>query len=227
MTLEELIDAVREILDDRVEDYLFADADLVRHLNDAVSEACIRTRVIQDASSPVCVVNLLVSQPTYSLDSSIFAVRRVKLDGQREPLELVDVRQLDAKLPGWDDPTLVSSGTPRYAVFDLNTGKMTVVPTPSVSGALRLLVWRGPTDAERFELSDLSAEPPLPLHMHRELKHWVAAQCVLNQDAEERNTTMASEQMALFDAAYGRKPDLHEIRLWSTNRRRHVTAHFD
>lgn len=227
MTLRELIDAVREILDDAVEEYLFTDETLTRHFNDAVSEVCIRTRVIQDSSSTVCTIAIEPGRSTYALHPSIFAVRRVRLDGQREPLELVDTSQLDAKMPGWDDPTLTNAGTPRYAVFDFGTGQITVVPTPAVNGTLRQLVWRGPTDDERFEVADMTAEPPLPHHMRRELKHWVAAQCVLNQDAEQRNTSMASEQMQLFDSAYGRKPDLHEIRLWSTNRRRHVTAHFD
>ena len=48
-----------------------------------------------------------------------------------------------------------------------------------------------------------------------------------NRDAEQEQSEMAGTQLALFEAAYGRKPSLHEIRLWSTNHRTRVRAHFD
>lgn len=227
MTLTELLAAARDILDDHVEQYLFSDAELTRHFNDAVAEACIRTRVLQDSSSAVAAIPLVVDQATYTLDPSIFAVRRARVDGQRDPLDLVDVSQLDCHYPGWDDATLSNAGMPRCAMFDAHTGQMTIVPRPSAAGTLRLMVWRSPVENELLDSSDPSAEPALPAHMHRELKHWVAAQAVMNQDAEQHNPQMAGTQLALFEQAYGRKPTLHEIRLWSTNKRSRVRASFD
>lgn len=227
MNLEEHLRDAREILDDRELPYLFSDEELVRRYNDAVSEACIRTRVIQDSSSQAARIALSQGQATYALDPSIFAVRRARVSGERDPLELVDVSQLDAHCSGWDDPIHARSGTPRYAMFDGHTGRITLVPTPASSGTLALLVWRGPAEDERFEAGDLTAEAPIPEHMHRELKHWVCGQVLLNLDSEQRNSALAAEQLALFEQAYGRKPDLHEIRLWSTNKRRRVSASFD
>lgn len=227
MTLEELLGAARDILDDHVEPYLFSDAQLTRHFNDAVAEACIRTRVLQDSSSAVTTITLVVDQATYTLDPSIFAVRRARVDGQRDPLDLVDVSQLDSHYPGWDDPTMSSAGTPVCGMFDAHTGKVTLVPRPAVAGTLRLLVWRSPVEYELLDSTDPSAEPVLPQHMHRELKHWAAAQALMNQDAEQHNPQLAGAQLGLFEQAYGRKPTLHEIRLWSTNKRSRVRASFD
>lgn len=227
MTLEELLDAAREVLDDRVEPYLFATADLVRHYNDAVMEACIRTRVLQDAESPLCSIPLVPGQATYTLDPAIFAVRRVRIEGQFDPLQLLDVSQLDREFRGWDDPTLAQRGTPRAACFDYGTGRMTLAPTPSQPGTVRMLVWRGPTADQRLAGDDLDGEPAIPEHMHRELKHWVAGQSLLNQDAEQLNPELAATHLVQFEHAYGRKPSLHEIRLWSTNKRTRIRAHFD
>lgn len=227
MTLDELLTELRALLDDSVVPYQFSDESLTRSLNYAIDEACIRTRVLQDSASSVCSIDLTANTGTYTLDPCIFAVRRIKIDGQRDPLERKDVSQMDKIMPGWDDPTMVPPGEPLYAVFNGTTRTVMLVPAPSATGTARLLVWRGPTENEKLDATDLNGEPAIPAHMHRELKYWAAAQEYLNPDSEVRNTAMANENMALFEAAYGRKPTLHEIRLWSTNNRRHVTPHYD
>lgn len=227
MTLDELINAARDALDDHVQPYQFSDAYLTGFFNEAVSEACLRTRVLQDSDSQVCSIALIAGTASYKIDQSIFAVRRARLDGQRHPLDPKDTRELDNECPGWDDPTLLPAGTPRYVTFDFGTGKLVLTPRPVVNGTLRLLVWRGPTDVEKLDVNDTNGEPVLPEPMHRELKHWAVAHALLNPDSEARNPTLAREHFGLFEAAYGRKPDLHEIRLWSTNRRTRIRAHFD
>jgi hypothetical protein len=224
MELAELERATRVILDDSVAPFLVESDELKRLLNDAVSEACIRTRVIQDSSSASATIGIVAGQATYRLNKSIFAVRRVRLEGQTEPMRLIDTAELDHEQPGWDDASR-APGTPRYACFDHGTGTVRLVPTPAVDGVVRMLVWRGPTDSEVMAESD--DEPALPVHMHRELVHWAAAQCFLNKDSEVLDERKAAEQFQLFEAAYGRKPDLHEIRLWSTNRRRRMRPCFD
>lgn len=227
MTLEELIGAVRDILDDHVVPTLVSDDVLVGHLNDAVSEACIRTRVIQDSTSKVCAVAVKAGVATYRVDPCVFAIRRARLDGQCDPMDLRDVSQLDCEYAGWDDPTIATRNTPRAACFDYGTGNVTFVPTPLADGTVRLLVWRAPTENERLDAADASGEPSIPQHMHRELKHWAAAMVYTGTDAELRDPAKAGEQLGLFEAAYGEKPTLHDIRLWSTNKRRRVRASFD
>lgn len=222
MTLAELIDEVRRILDDRVLPCLVPDEDIVRLLNNAVEEACLRTRVIQDSTSAVTAVALEPDEERYHLDASIYAVRRVVVGGER--LQLVDTAQLDEMHPGWD---AAPSGRPKYAVFDYGTGEMLLHPAPAQADTARLLVWRRPTEDERLDVSDPTAEPALPEMMHRGLVHWAAAHAALSPDQDVLNGELYAAQSAMFEAEYGRKPTLHEVRLWSTNKRRHVRAVWD
>jgi hypothetical protein len=227
MDLEALELAVRGIVDDLVEPYQFPSTTVARLFNDAIAEACIRTRVLQDATSRVARLTLSAGVSRYTLHPSIFAVRRARIDGEMRPLEMRDTSELDAMYPGWDEPTYWTPGTPTVAVFDHGTRSLVLHRTPDVAGALLLLVWRAPTEAEELDANDPSGVPAVPVHMHRELCHWVAAHLFLNADDETRSPKLAAKQFALFEAAYGRKPDLHEIRAWSTNRRRRVPASFD
>lgn len=227
MELSELLVEARRLLDDNVVPPLWSDEEIVRHLNGAVDEAVIRTRVLQDSTSAAARIALAVGTSQYRLDPAVFAVRRIRIDGVRDPLDLVDTSMLDAQHPGWDDPTLARHGTPTHAVFDFRTGYVQLYPVPTTATTARMLVWRTALEAERLDAADPSGPPIIPATMHRELPYWAAAQCFLNPDQETRNPTLAAEYMGLFEAAYGRKPDLHEIRLWSTNKRRHVRACFD
>lgn len=227
MELAELLTEARRLLDDNVVPPFWSDEEIVRHLNGSVDEAAIRTRVIQDSVSAAARLALKVGGASYKLRPEVFAVRRIRVDGEREPLTLVDTVQMDERFPGWDDPTLQQSGVPSHAVFDFQSGQVRVYPVPATETTARMLVWRTASEAERLDAADPSGEPAIPPMMHRELAYWAAAQCLLNPDQETRNTTLAGEYMGLFEAAYGRKPDLHEIRLWSTNKRRHVRACYD
>jgi len=224
MKRSELFEAAREILADPKPQEKISDEQLLRHFNDAIDEACRRTRSIEDSRSPLCSLRLRDGIASYQLDRSIFAVRRIVIEGQRLPLEIITAGDLDFLRPGWDN--IDNKTLPRYAMFDIDTGRVTFSPTPDGTYTAKLMVWRCPTDEERLSL-DKDCEPALPRHMHRELKHWVCGMCYLNEDSEIKDGGQAATQIALFDAAYGEKPDHHEMRLWSCNRRQRVRAHFD
>lgn len=224
MNLSELLTDVRALLDDALEPYLWSDELLTIRANNAVDETCIRTRLLHDSTSSVTGVTLVADQASYALDASVYAVRRVALAGQREPLALVNARQLDEWHPGWDDTALSSAGTPRYAVFDLDTHSLRLHPRPSVVGTLRMTVWRRATENERLETP--ADDPVIPEHYHRLLKHWIAYECWSDQDAEKHDPQRAAEQLALFESFVGHRPSMHEMRLWSTSRIRGTRAHF-
>ena len=225
MNRGELIERTREILQDSALPPLTPDDMIGQHLNDAVDEACIRTRIIQDSRSTFCTIPLLPGVSQYTLHCSIFAVRRAKIVGQLDPLHLWDVADMDRYYPGWDDPTLACRAIPEAATFGYDSGRFTVTPTPDAAYTLKLLVWRSAVDSERMRSNKDC--PALPMHMHRELKHWAAGMILNNQDGELFDPDGAAKQFALFNAAYGDKPDLNDIRSWSTNRRKRVRAHFD
>lgn len=227
MEQRDLVYGVRTILDDHAVPPLHCTKDIVDHLNGAITEAAIRTRVIQDSTSPVARLSIVAGTAQYTIPKAVFAIRRIVLAGQRHSLELFDTSMMDCAFPGWDDATLAPRGVPTHAVFDYETGALRVYPIPSAPIVARMTVWRTPTEEQQLDEADVHGSPALPELMHRELVHWAAAQCALGKDAETRDPSLAREQFALFEAAYGRKPDMHEIRLWSTNKRRHVRPCFD
>lgn len=67
-TLSQLIEECREELDDDVAPYLWSDAVLTRHLNEAVEEACIRARLLVESGRPeICHINLEPGRADYTL----------------------------------------------------------------------------------------------------------------------------------------------------------------
>jgi hypothetical protein len=169
-------------------------------------------------------VTLTADTAAYTLDESVYAVRRARLDGKTNSLELVNAAQLDALCPGWDDADLTSAGTPRYAVFDLDQQQLRLHPRPDDEGTVLLTVWRRPTENER--LIDLHDEPACPKHMHRHLKHWIAHEVFSEKDGELHDPELAARELQLFEAAVGARVSAHALRLMSTSRIRGVTPHF-
>lgn len=224
MTVEELLTEIRRKLDDEVTPPLWADADLFRYLNNAVDEVCERTRVLQDSTSDVCSITLAADTASYTLDPSVFAVRRARIEGQRDPLDLVNAKDLDRLSPGWDDSTLASTGTPTHAVFDLGDTTITLHPAPSEEMTLRLTVWRRAIESEILE--DDADEPVIPARFHRKLVDWVLFEAYSDSDTEKRNEEKAALHEAAFERAVGRRPSAHEMRQWSTARTTGIKAHW-
>lgn len=224
MTVEELLTEIRLKLHDAVEPYLWADTDLIRYLNNAVDEVCERTRVLQDSTSDVCSITLAADTASYTLDPALFAVRRARIDGQRNPLTLVNAKDLDRLSPGWDDSTLASTGTPTHAVFDLGDGTITLHPAPSEEMTLRMTVWRRAIESEILE--DEQDEPAIPARFHRKLVDWVLHEAYTHADSENRNDEKARQHEEAFERAVGRRPTAHELRQWSTARTTGIKAHW-
>lgn len=224
MNAQQILDATRTLLDDTVEKYRHTDAELLGYLANADDEACLRLRVMQDASSAVCSIALTTSAQTYTLHPSIYAVRRARIDGQRDALKLTDVRWLDRNYPGWDDATLTSAALPVAAVFDAATRKLTLNTIPAAAGTLKLMVWRRPTDSEKVE--GLDDDPNCPEHAHQYLKHWIAHEALAQKDAEKGDAAESQKQLGYFTAALGPRPTLHDVQLWSVQRERKIIPHF-
>ena len=226
MILDELLSKTRKVLDDIVEPYRWTDAELVGYLNDVVEEVCVRTRSIVDSSSSLCSVTFAAGATAVTLDPCIYSVRRVRIDGSRDPLDLTDTKVLDDEYPGWDDSTIYASGTPVACIFDYDERRLRLFRTPSEDTVLRLQVWRGPNENELLEVGDDQGEPVLPALMQRELHRYAAAQAWLDGDEERMNHDQAAKQLAMFEEAYGPKPSLHEIRSWSVQKRRKTRSHY-
>jgi hypothetical protein len=215
MELKDLLVEARGALDDAVPPYLYEDLELIGWLNAAVPEAAIRTRQLQDDTSAACRITLVPGIARYRLDPAIFVVRAVFVPTRKEGLQLVTAQRLDKLCPGWahlPDP----GGSPKYAVFDVGQNVLRLYPAPNEDGTMHLRVWRQPFDSERMEGD--SDEPALTLPNAAELKHWAAYEAFSKKDSELNDPARAAEHYQLFEAAFGRRPTVSDLVLWSQSR---------
>lgn len=214
----ELIRAARVLLDDAAGYHLYEDQDLVQWYNSAVREACIRMRGLQDDTSAATRITLVPGQSRYQLHPKILAVRAAYVPYRREPLTLVNARQLDRLAPGWAHETGRMPSVPRWAVFDLGQKSIHLEPAPREAGELKLIVWRLPFEEEEFELGDDGAEPVIHIPDPTALKHWVAFEAYSVKDSEKYDPERAAAHLQHFDAVFGPRPSNHDIALWSQSR---------
>lgn len=225
MEAQKILDEARVLLDDTVEEYRHSDDELLGYLNNGVAEICLRLRCLQDSTSDVAQIALVEDTQSYTLDSSILAVRRARVAGIAETLRLTNARWLDKHFPGWDDTTLTSSARAEAAIFDYGQHTLTLNCPPSADGTLHLTVWRLPLEDDLVE--GLDDEPVCPVHTHRALKHWIAHEALAQKDAEKGDGDRSLTELQKFEALVGPRPTLAAIQEWSVMRERTIPAQFD
>lgn len=217
MELSALLQVTRELLDDAGGFVHSSDDKLVRLLNNAVREAALRTRALQDDTSDACRVELVVGQARYTLDPKILVVRAAHVPNRKQPLVLTKASRLDCLVPGWSHQTQ-QNATPKYAVFDTEQKVMVLHPPPAEVGTMHLRVWRLPFESEEFEPADTDSEPVLLLPDPESLKHWVGYEVYNEKDSELYDSDRAKYHYGIFEATFGKRPTNHELQLWSTSR---------
>jgi len=217
VNLGDLLQAARELLDDVGGFTHSSDEKLTRYFRNAVREAALRTRTLQDDSSDACRVTLVPGQARYPLDPAILVVRAAYVPGRRQPLELVKAAVLDRVAPGWSHEAQ-QNAIPRYAVFDVGQKVIHLWRPPAEVGVMHLRVWRLPFEEEEFEVADLEAESPIWLPDPESLKHWVAFEVYSEKDSELHDPARASTHLGYFEGIYGPRPSNHDLQLWSTSR---------
>src|SRR5574337_1186558 len=86
MNTGELLQACREMLNDLAPPYGWDDAQLVRYLNNAVGEACLRARLLKDDVSTrpdLCVYPVVAGESLVRLRPEVIVVRRGPLARER------------------------------------------------------------------------------------------------------------------------------------------------
>lgn len=213
MNLGQLRQAVRDALDDNETPPLYADAELDRYLNNAVNEACLRARLLQDDSSEICRVALTAGQARYTLAPEILAVRAVHVAGRSEPLHRVSAAVLDRICPGWAHEEQTPA-IPTYAVFDVGQKILTLHRPPLADGTAYLRVWRQPSEADWMEEDD--DDPVIQIADPESLKHWALHEAYLKKDGELYDAEKSAAHLGLFEARFGKRPSEHDLTLWST-----------
>ncbi len=199
MTLEQLVAECRSRLDDEAAPYLWSESDLVRYINEAENEACIRARLIYDESSAeFSNAALLADQPTVVLDARILAVDRVRLTSTGRTLERVTRNRLDDQYGGrWEN----AQGVPRRFFEEL--GYLRVFPSPTISDELRLSLWRLPSEAMEAD----EDEPEIAPRFHLQMIDWAIRLAYLKRDADAFDQAKADRHEASFEKSFGPRPD--------------------
>lgn len=200
MKVDDFITRFRAAVFDNAYPPFWSAEEIVSYLNEAVQEACERSKLIEDRSMSLA---LMPGQDTYSLLPSVFEIKRLALQGR--PLGEASVEELDCDSPGWES----SSGMPRYFIFEQASGaqppKVRLVPTPMAADTASITVFRG-------VLRPLSADitfsrPEIPERFHERLMDWVMHRAYLKQDADTFDPAKAATSLALFVQAFGERHD--------------------
>lgn len=199
MTLEELIAAYRQRAGDTATPPNRRDEGVATLLNAAEQEACERSLLILDTSTPeVCEIDVVAGTATYDLHTSILKLLRAKLDAGATPLEEISIEKLDAQEPGWETRT----GSP-HRFFQTSETSITLVPIPVADDIMRLRVNRGPLEPMVRD----DDEPEIAQRHHFNLVDWALHLHYLDNDSEVLDQVASERHAARFTGNFGARPD--------------------
>jgi hypothetical protein len=203
MKVADFIAEFRRVTGDKTVPYLWADADILAFLNDAIGEACERALLIEDRISPrVCTLVLVAGQDSYKLHDSVIRVKRIAFRGR--PLDETSVEAEDANDYAWESRV----GEPRRFIQSPE-GRLRIVPTPAPEFAdaqLDLTVYRRPIEA-RTLTGDTAGAPEVPERFHQRLMNWVYKRAYSVDDPEIADPARADRYDRLFAADFGVRVD--------------------
>ena len=225
MTGQDLVDELREsYLDDKNIPYLWQDPELLKFLNRAEKQACRRSYLIVDSTTPtdgtsgtsgdpVCQFTVIPNQGVYTLSRKVLQVRRVKLDTMHIPLREMTRDELDATHYMWDASvgTAGTAGTaggdpavlPQHWIHE--SGKeLVLVRTPTINDIARMIVVRLP-------LNDFSmkTEPETEEQHHDGYLLWAAHLAFMKPDSDTQDIALATVYEKAFAERFGPLPEAY------------------
>ena len=219
MQLSDLISRFRTLANDKVEPYFIDDASVIDWLNDAVSEACIRGRLLHESqNNDVCKIAVTAGIEHYALHESLYELSRIWFEPSNGAhgsyLALMSAESLDRRYHC--DNWKLKQGAPQFAIQD-DTG-IRLVPIPDVGGELHLEGYRVPLNA----LEDKEDSPEInPVH-HVHLIQWVLHQAFNVPDAEFFDPNRAAIAEQTFTDYFGVRPDSDLRRITREDTPHHV-----
>jgi len=217
MTRNDLVREFRIATQDQVAPYLWDTADIVRWLEEAEREACVRRRLLHESALPdVCQIVIAPGVAVYPLHPKLYELDHIGFkeegDTRRRPIEQVSTGYLDNTVPEWRD----RAGCPRYAVQGDTT--LRLVPTPDQAGTLFLEGYRLPLEvagATTFEIHQAH---------HRNLLDWALFRAFSVPDADTLDLNRSEVAEKAFAEYFGDRPDSDLRRLTRTDLDQHNVA---
>jgi hypothetical protein len=233
MTLHELVGQLRTYLGDVLDapndtwetsdlGYQWMNPELVRHLNAAREEYCLRRPIIDPVTFQVTLT--ANGDGAAELEPVVLGVRRVSVSGVAVPA--MDRTNLDRVRAGWETET--GEVPYAYLIDDGRPLRMRLVPMPTVGLTARLEVFRLPLeplswDARTSEIEEL----PSSAEEAQAVVWWAAHLAFLMRDEDLQDPKQAELAYQAFERAVGPRRDAREraFAVWASNRRPRVRSH--
>ncbi len=212
MNLGELIKACRLKSGDTGKPFFWSDPEWIAYLNEAVSEACIRARLIvsDDIEIDLCAGEAYADYPC-----NVWSIRRVQVPG-RKSLSLVDREMLDSgEVIGWMERT----GDP-IACYEID-GRLRLYPIPESNEIAIVEAFCTP----KRELSQPTDKPEIHDRLHMKLIDWALHRAFSKIDADTFDPGRASAHEGEFEKTFGPRPDETKMRRMRINVVRRVVGH--
>jgi hypothetical protein len=174
---------IRARLDDSSEPYLISDTLLAEALDDAQREYAKRTLCLRDASNYS--ITVTADEPLYDVDPLIMSIRSARLATSLRNVVPTTLAQISERIgtpdyglftSNWQDAT----GTPEFAITDMETDKIRLVPIPTyTSETMNLIVYLYPTP-----ITALDVELTIPDRMRPDLVAGALHRLYRIEDAE-------------------------------------------
>lgn len=211
MTVGELETMVRQLFLDEspyADDRFVSSVEILRFLNEAVDQACIRAGLIADGTTgAVCSAAVTFDQPYAALDNRIISITRAMLRSNNRVLTPASVTTLEKLDPYWNRVI----GVPMYFISGLQSRKLRLVPIPNADDALWLDVVRRPL----ARLSSDTDIPEIDEVYHPHLAYRALAWIYRKDDAESGNLQKADYYDGLFSDAFGKQLSAASVNLFA------------
>lgn len=196
MDRDAMVAALREVLNDTSTSFnSWSDARLLSYLSEGQDKFCEETGYFRDASTHS--LTLESGTANYAVPDRVIEV----LDIYNGATRLTKILYgSDVVTEDWQQ------ATPRYWRTDLDTGMITVYPTPGDDqdgDTLQLRVWR-------YSVYDLAgdgegeedAQPEIPSRFHLAPVEWAAYKALMHHDEETQDPVKAAEHLNTFKKLY-------------------------
>lgn len=197
--LKDLIDEFRDRVDDHGAKPLWSDKYLTRQANEAQREAARRARLFEDRTTAEIVnISVKAGKSVYVVDPRILLIQRVKITTEDVAMSKVDLRDLEEKVPGWEDPD--NAQIPRCWT-PWEDHKIRLVYEPDADASARL--W-----TVRLPLADMSETvgPEVRLEHREGLVDWMCYRALNQRDKEEKFAPeVAAAHLAAFESEFGKR----------------------
>lgn len=196
MNRAELVADLRVVLDDQNEPYLWDPATLIRYLDEAVDEACMRASLLQASGTQA----ITLGTREYAMLEGWYQIT----DGNISTRPGLDMRILGSPVAADEDPDYQRiTGVPEAIVME-REGYYALSPVPDAAATLTLYGYRVPAAAERMSQAGQSSTPvAVPRMHHAALVHWAAARAYQTRDADAGDLERAQYHANQFAATFG------------------------